>query len=159
MQADKTNHKRPSLPMEEKEHLVTYTKVNGHEAWMLWDSGSTATGVTPAFAHVTNLRVFLLTNPHIIQLGTIGSRAQISHGAEVCMETPGVSTNMYVDVANFDCYNIIIRTLFMRKHGVKLDFLKNQIVVTDVAMPAIRVMVPDTDDCIRRYWAVDKKQD
>ena len=71
--ADKTTHKRPSLSMEEKKCLVTYTKVNGHEVWMLWDLGSTATGVMPAFAHIMNLRVFLLTNPHILQLGTIDS--------------------------------------------------------------------------------------
>lgn len=75
------------------------------------------------------------------------------------METPGVSMNMYLNVANFDCYDMIIGTLFMRKHRVKLGFLKNQIVVTAVAMPAIRVTVPDTDDCIRCYWAVDKKRD
>jgi len=75
------------------------------------------------------------------------------------METPGVSMNMYVDVVNFDRYDMIIGTLFMRKHGVKLDFLKNQIVVADVAMPAIRVTVPDTDDHVRHYRAVDKKWD
>jgi len=79
----------------------------------------------PAFTHVTNLWVFPLRNLHILQLGMIGSQAQISHGAEVCIETPGVSINMYVDVANFDCYDMIIGTLFIRKHRVKLDFLKN----------------------------------
>jgi len=100
-----------------------------------------------------------LTNLHILQLGTIDSRAQISHGAEVCIETPGVSTNMYINVANFDHYNMLIRTPFMRKHGVKLDFLKNQIVVTGVTMPTIRVIVSDTNDHMKQYQTVDKKWD
>jgi len=73
VRAEKSTHERPQRSMAEKECLVTYTKVNRHEAWMLWDSGSTATGVMPAFAHVANLRVFPLTNPHVLQLGTIGS--------------------------------------------------------------------------------------
>ena len=81
--AERSILERPQCSTAEKECLVTYTKVNGHEAWTLWDSGSTATGVTRAFAHVANLRVFLLINLHVLQLGTIGSRAQISHGADV----------------------------------------------------------------------------
>ena len=155
----KTARERPFLPMEEKECLVTYTKVNKQEAWTLWDSGSTAMGVTPAFAHVANLRIFPLSNLHILQLGTISSRAQISHGADVQVEMPGVSTKMYVDVANFDRYDMIIGTLFMRKHGVKLDFVKNQVIIAGVATPAIKAKVPDTDERARRYRSVDKKRD
>ena len=47
----------------------------------------------------------------------------------------------------------------MRKHGVKLDFLKNQIVVTGVTMPTIRVIVSDTNDHMKQYQTVDKKWD
>jgi len=159
VQAEKSTCERPQRSMAEKECLVTYTKVNGHEAWTLWDSGSTATGVTPAFAHIANLRVFSLTNPHVLQLGTIGSRAQISHGADVHVEMPGISTKMYVNVANFDRYDMIIGTPFMREHGVKLDFEKNQITAAGIVMPAMRVTVPDTDDRVRRYRSVDKKRD
>jgi len=57
-----------------------------------------------------------------------------------------MTTKMYVDVANFDCYNMIVGTLFMREHGVKLDFEKNQITATGIIMPAMRVTVPDTDE-------------
>ncbi|KAG6892523.1 hypothetical protein C0995_003321, partial [Termitomyces sp. Mi166 len=47
--ADKLH--RPQYTPQEKECLVTYVEVNGHPAWMLWDSGSTTTGITPQFAH------------------------------------------------------------------------------------------------------------
>ena len=29
---------------------------------------------------------------------------------------------MYISIANFDCYDIIVGTPFVREHGVKLDF-------------------------------------
>jgi len=66
---------------------------------------------------------------------------------------------MYVDVANFDHYDMIIGTPFMREHGVKLDFEKNQITVAGVITPAMRVTVPDTDDRVQRYQSVNKKRD
>ena len=146
VQAKESTCEHPQHSMAEKECLVTYTKVNGHEAWTLWDLGSTATGVMPAFAHVTNLRVFPLTDPHILQLGTIGSQAQISHRVDVSVEMPGISTKMYVNVANFDRYDIIVGTPFMREHEVKLDFEKNQITAAGVITPAMRVTVPDTNE-------------
>ena len=75
------------------------------------------------------------------------------------MEIPGVSTNMYVNVANFDRYDMIIGTPFMRKYRVKLDFERNQVIAVGVATPTIRMTVPDTDDCVRCYWSVEKKRD
>ena len=66
---------------------------------------------------------------------------------------------MYVDVANFDRYDMIIGTPFMRKHGVKLDFVKNQVIIAGVATPAIKAKVPDMDERARRYRSVDKKRD
>ncbi|KAG6849561.1 hypothetical protein H0H93_007406 [Arthromyces matolae] len=40
---------RPKLSKDDKECLVTYVEVNGQQAWTLWDSGSTTTGMTPSF--------------------------------------------------------------------------------------------------------------
>ncbi|KAF5376481.1 hypothetical protein D9615_008625 [Tricholomella constricta] len=37
---------RPVVLIKDKECLVTYINVGGHEAWTLWDSGSTTTGLT-----------------------------------------------------------------------------------------------------------------
>jgi hypothetical protein len=47
--------------------------IGGCEAWTLWDSGSTTTGLTPTFAQIADIRVFPLMKPHVLQLGTVGS--------------------------------------------------------------------------------------
>ncbi|KAG6870608.1 hypothetical protein C0995_011761, partial [Termitomyces sp. Mi166 len=65
---------------QEKECLV---EVNGHPAWTLWDSGSTTTGITPQFAHVNAICVHELSEPLMLQLGTVGSCAMVQFGMEV----------------------------------------------------------------------------
>ncbi|TFK58336.1 hypothetical protein BDN72DRAFT_914011 [Pluteus cervinus] len=47
---------RPTVAFAAKECLASYVEVGGVKAWALWDSGSTTTGVTPAFAQVANIR-------------------------------------------------------------------------------------------------------
>jgi len=73
LQADKTACKQPTNSQDEKRCLATYVNIGGHEAWTLWDLGCTTSGITPAFAQVADIPVFPLANPHILQLGTIGS--------------------------------------------------------------------------------------
>ena len=65
----------PVIPSQLKECLVTFTMVGGHKAWTLWDSGSTMMGIMPSFVNVAKITVFSLKNPHVLQLGTIGSCA------------------------------------------------------------------------------------
>jgi hypothetical protein len=86
-----------------------------------------------------------LADPHILQLGTIGSCVTINFGMEVKVETPGAEDVIYVDIVNFDCYDMIIGMPFMCKNKVLLDFEKNQVVVNSVATPAIRVVLDETD--------------
>ena len=90
LRAAKEPRLRPVFPKEEKECLATYTNVDGKEAWTLWDSGSTMTGITPSFAEVAKIRVFPLLDPHVLQLGTVGSRSTIKYGTEVDLEVAGV---------------------------------------------------------------------
>jgi hypothetical protein len=94
---------------------------------------------------VADIRVFPLANPHILQLGTIGSHVTVNFGTEVKVETPGAEDVIYVDIANFDCYDMIIGTPFMHKNKVPLDFEKNQVVVNSVATLAIHVVLDETD--------------
>ncbi|KAG6882471.1 hypothetical protein C0995_014568, partial [Termitomyces sp. Mi166 len=98
------NHYTP----QEKECLVTYMEVNGHPAWTLWDSGSTTTGIMPQFVHVNTIHIHELTEPLMLQLGTVGSRAVVQFGMEVKIKMLGHLTKEYVDIANFDCYDMII---------------------------------------------------
>ncbi|KAG6905949.1 hypothetical protein DXG01_016693 [Tephrocybe rancida] len=130
--ASKEALKQPILAAEDKECLVTWVTVNGQQAWMLWDSGSTTSSLTPVFAHVAGLRVSPLENPIVLQLGTIGSRSVVNFGAEVPMQVPGFEGKVYVDIANFDRYDLIIGTPFMRQGKVHLDFENNLVVVNGV---------------------------
>ncbi|KAG6894041.1 hypothetical protein C0992_007714, partial [Termitomyces sp. T32_za158] len=148
---------RPHYTPQEKECLVTYVEVNGHPAWTLWDSGSTTTGITPQFAHVNAIRVHELTEPLMLQLGTVGSRAVVQFGAEVKVKTSGQPTKEYVDIANFDCYDMIIGTPFMRKNKVSLDFVNNRVIVNGTPLRAERVVLADTDGRLRQYRATEKR--
>ncbi|KAF9456028.1 hypothetical protein BDZ94DRAFT_1144566, partial [Collybia nuda] len=121
------------------ECLATYVKVNGQDAWTLWDSGSTTTGITPAFAQVANIPVFALEDPHILQLGTTGSRANVNYGLYTQIKIQGTTTREYLDVANFDRYNMIVGTPYMHCNKVKLDFENKCVVVNGVSTPAMPV--------------------
>ncbi|KAG6885022.1 hypothetical protein C0995_009635, partial [Termitomyces sp. Mi166 len=99
---------RPQYTPQEKECLVTYVEVNGHSAWTLWDSGSTMTGITPQFAHVNAIHIHELSEPLMLQLGTVGSRTMVQFGAEVKIKASGHPTKEYVDIVNFDRYDMIV---------------------------------------------------
>ncbi|KAG6858685.1 hypothetical protein C0995_011941, partial [Termitomyces sp. Mi166 len=110
---------RPQYTPQEKECLVTYVEVNGYPAWMLWDSGSTTTGITPQFAHVNAIRVHELSEHLMLQLGTVGSHAMVQFGTEVKIKASGHSTKEYVDIANFDCYDMIIERSSNQRNAVE----------------------------------------
>ncbi|GLB42650.1 hypothetical protein LshimejAT787_1200990 [Lyophyllum shimeji] len=150
---------RPVYTAAEKECLVTYIDVGGHAAWTLWDAGSTTSGATPAFIQVAGIRAQVLQESVTLQLGTTGSRATVKYGAEPHVKVPGFEGVMYMDVANFDRYDVIIGTPFMRANKVVLDFDKNQVVVNGVATPALRVGLEDTDGRLRRHRVLEKRKD
>ncbi|KAG6872454.1 hypothetical protein C0992_009609 [Termitomyces sp. T32_za158] len=146
---------RPHYTPQEKECLVTYVEVNKHPAWMLWDSGSTTTGITPQFVHVNAIRVHELMEPLMLQLGTVGSCAVVQFGAEVKVKTSGQLTKEYVDIANFDRYDMIIGTPFMHKNKVSLDFVNNRVIVNRTPLRAERVVLADTDGRLQRKVMVE----
>ncbi|KAG6873561.1 hypothetical protein C0992_008642, partial [Termitomyces sp. T32_za158] len=139
----------------QKECLVTYVEVNGHPAWTLWDSGSTTTGITPRFVHVNAIRVHELTEPLMLQLGTVGSHAVVQFGVEVKVKMSGQPTKEYVDIANFDRYDMIIGTPFMHKNKVSLDFVNNKVIINGTPLRAERVVLADTDGRLQRNATVE----
>ncbi|KAG6883582.1 hypothetical protein C0992_008406 [Termitomyces sp. T32_za158] len=147
---------QPHYTPQEKECLVTYVEVNGHPAWTLWDSGSTTMGIMPQFAHVNAIHVHELTEPLMLQLGTVGSRAIVQFSAEVKVKTSGHPTKEYVDIANFDRYDMIIGTPFMCKNKVVLDFVNNKVIVNGIPLRAERVVLVDTDGRLQWYQATEK---
>ncbi|KAG6899364.1 hypothetical protein C0995_006166 [Termitomyces sp. Mi166 len=147
---------QPQYTPQEKECLVTYVKVNGHPAWTLWDSGSTTTGITPQFAHVNSICIHELTEPLMLQLGTVGSRAVVQFSAEVKIKMLGHLTKEYVDIANFDHYDMIIGMPFMHKNKVTLDFVNNEVIVNGMLLRAKRIVLADMNGCLQRYRATEK---
>jgi hypothetical protein len=130
---------------DDKECLATWVTIRDLAAWTLWDSGSTTTGITPVFAEIAKVKVDTLEDPHVLQLGTMGSRSIIKYGADVPVKVANVSATSYVDIANFDRYDMIIGTPWMRKHKVVLDFITNRVIVDGTSIPAIKVKQKDLD--------------
>jgi hypothetical protein len=59
-------------------------------------------GITPVFMCVAEISTFSLLDPHIIQLGTVGSCATINLGSFVPVKVPGgYESACYMDVANY----------------------------------------------------------
>ncbi|KAG6859691.1 hypothetical protein C0995_005648 [Termitomyces sp. Mi166 len=140
---------------QEKECLVTYVEVNGHPAWTLWDSGSTTMGIMPQFAHVNAICIHELSEPLMLQLGTVGSRAMVQFGMEVKIKALGHLTKEYVDIANFDHYDMIIGTPFMHKNKVTLDFVNNEVIVNGMPLKAKRIVLVDMDGHLQRHQATE----
>ena len=142
-----------------KECLATFVKVGCQEAWTLWNSGSTTTGITPSFVDVAKIIIFPLKNPHVLQLGTVGSHASVNFGAYVDVVMHGSLQQEYVDVANFDRYDMIIGMPFMHPRKVILDFENDTMKIGNQSIPATKVLVPDTDNHVRQYCTTEKKQE
>ena len=65
----------------------------------------------------------------------------------------------YVDVANFDHYDMIIGTPFMRSRKVILNFENDTVKIGNQSIPATKVLVPNTDNYVRQYHTTKKKQE
>jgi hypothetical protein len=143
----------------DKECLATFVNVGGFKAWTLWDLGSTTMGIMPMFAQVADIPIFLLLDPHILQLGTIRRCSTVNYGTEVEVTAPGARGQIYIDIVNFDHYDMIIGTPYMRHNKVQLDLENDQVIVNGVATPAMKVTLADTDGRLRRYQAMDKPKE
>ncbi|KAJ3756669.1 hypothetical protein EV360DRAFT_71791 [Lentinula raphanica] len=95
---------RPRRTAADNHCLAAFVEFNGVNMFVLFDSGSTADAISPDFTRVPHLRMFQLENPVQLQLGTKGSRSQITYGwiAPYLLNVLG--------------------TAFMRKHGICLYF-------------------------------------
>ena len=136
---------RPVIKPKEKECLATWVKVGGLDAWTLCDLGSTMTGITPTFAEVAKIPLDTLEDPHVLQLGTVGSRSVIKYSANVLIEMADSAFISYIDVANFNRYDMIIGTPLLRKGRVILDFINDQVVVNGKRILAVKVQAKDLD--------------
>jgi len=112
---------------EETKTFVIMVKINGQEAIALLDSGCTMEAISPEMVQIVGLKVHQLTEQIPIQLGTKGSKSQINHGMKACIKIGTVENYHYFNVINIDRYDIIIGMVFMKQHGIVLDFEKDQV--------------------------------
>ncbi|RPD63546.1 hypothetical protein L227DRAFT_497093 [Lentinus tigrinus ALCF2SS1-6] len=117
--------------------------VNGIEAIVLFDSGSTGDSISPEFARVSGTKTFELENPTQLQLGCSGSRSMISHGAQVPIQVGNTTVDVYLDVVNLDRYDIVLGTPFMRRLGVLLDFGQSEVIIQGQRFTALTPLEED----------------
>jgi hypothetical protein len=113
-------------------------------------------GITPSFAELANVKVDTLEDPHVLQLGTVGSQSIIKYGADVEIRVADIKTMLYVDIANFDRYDMIMGTPWMRRNKVVLDFDTNHVIINGKPILAIKVMERDLDPHAHRHHTTDR---
>ncbi|KAF8226828.1 hypothetical protein L208DRAFT_1299855 [Tricholoma matsutake] len=112
-------------------------RIHSLEANVLLDSGCTSDSVSPEFMVSANLKVHKLEEPVPLQLGMVGSRSKINFGLFSDFELQDLQSNHYFDVVNLDRYDVIVGTVFMRKHGIVLDFEHDEVHLKGKAVPNI----------------------
>jgi len=120
---------RPERRDGEQLCLAAYIKINGVNAYTLFDSGSTTDAVSPDFTRIANIAIYELEKPLTLQLGCAGSRSKINFGTESKIEFDSIAKITYLDIANLDKYDSILGMPFLRKHGIMLDFENQEIVI------------------------------
>jgi len=118
---------RPTRTKAETKTFIIMVKINGQEVIVLLDSGCTMEAISPEMVQIVGLKVHQLMEQIPIQLGTKESKSQINHGMKACIKIGTVENYHYFNVINIDRYDVIIGTVFMKQHGIVLDFEKDQV--------------------------------
>ncbi|KAI0026949.1 hypothetical protein K488DRAFT_63653 [Vararia minispora EC-137] len=114
--------------------------LGGLNTYLLLDSGSTGSSLTPEFVRVSGLHPFALEEPIPLFLGCADSRSTIQFGATASVDFgPVQSPNEDFDVVNIDRYDGIIGVPFLKRHRFVLDFAKWEVRVNDHVLPLLQV--------------------
>ena len=133
---------------------MTLLRVNDLDVVTLWDSGSTSTAMSPAFADISKALVARLVNPVVLQLGTVGSWAKINFGSTSHIAADGYAGPKYFDIVNIDKYDVIMGTPFMHRNKVILDFDQKHVVINGQTIPG---RVIDGDEADKIAWCYQMK--
>jgi hypothetical protein len=101
------------------------------KAIALLDSECTTNAVTPELTRITGLKIYELKEQVPLQLGIRRSQSKINYGTKVCIKYGLIKVNQYFDIVNINRYDVTLGTVFMRKHGIILDFKRNQVRIGD----------------------------
>jgi hypothetical protein len=118
---------RPVQTRKETKAFVAMVTMSDQAVVALLDSGCTMDVLSPELVRVAGLKVYKLKEQVPVQLGTKGSQSKINYSTKTCIKYGPVDASHYFDMVNIDRYNVILGTVFMRKHGIVLDFGKDQV--------------------------------
>jgi hypothetical protein len=83
--------------------------------------------LSPELDRITGIKVYGLVDQVPVQLGTRGSQLKISYGIKTAIKYGPIDVDHYFDVVNIDRYDVILGMVFMRRHGITLNFSMNQV--------------------------------
>ena len=119
---------------------------------MMLDTGSTSNFVSPAFAMVHRIRAFPLEQQLTLQLGCVGSRSHITHGANAQMRIGAFDAQLYFDIANIDRYDCILGIPFLRQNAAIVDFGRQVLRIGRGDVPMIQDSGNSGSKNIATYW-------
>jgi hypothetical protein len=141
---------RPPRSIDDVRPLVVKMRINDLEAVVMFDSGSTTDALSPEFARVADMKIFALKEPITVRLGTRGSRSSIIYGTDAVVKYEGIDDRHYFDIVNVDKYDAIIGLVFMRRFGVLLDPVTDQVIVNGKHYPTLSEK-EEKEALVRRY--------
>ncbi|KAF9255417.1 hypothetical protein L218DRAFT_796756, partial [Marasmius fiardii PR-910] len=121
--------------------LAAWIELNGVKAFALFDSGSIADAISPDFTRTTKIKIYHLENPVTFQLGTKGSRSHVTYSCTTNYSISSLKEMVrdrdYFDIANVNHYDAVVGTVFMRRHGIVLDFHDDVIKMNNSVVPTL----------------------
>jgi hypothetical protein len=130
----KSSLKRPASQIRP---LVAKMTINGLDAVVMFDTGSTSDAVSPEFAWVANMKIHSLDVPMGIHLVCKRSKSKIVFGTSGPVRYSSIVGTHYFDVVNIDQFDAIIGMGFMRKFGITLEPEHDSILISRIPAPTL----------------------
>jgi hypothetical protein len=111
--------------------------INGLDAIVMFDTGSTSDAVSPEFARVANMKIHSLDVPMGIQLGCKGSKSKIVFGTSGPVRYSSFVRTHYFAVVNINRFDAIISMGFMRKFSITLEPEHDSILISGITTPTL----------------------
>ena len=143
----------PLIPVGACACVTVEAMIQGCRALTMIDTGNTGNFIGPAFATVTCLRTFPLEQQLTLQLGCMGSRSKITHGARAQLAIGAFSAQIYFDIANIDRYDCILGIPFLWQNTAVVDFGQQMLHIGQGEIPMLQAAKATATRPVR-VWAL-----
>lgn len=109
--------------------IVVVTKVNGHPARALLDSGSLGDFMSTTLADQLKVKRMVLPVPLPLQLAVQGSKGKINCGTRVEFEYGPIKEDRYFDIINLSNYDLILGTPWLFQYKATMAFNESRLVI------------------------------